>query len=398
MPELPCWSVHLMLDSGPVVAFGYSVGVWFMYSMAHEFTWTSRVPQVLGRASWLVSSVATSIGVCNAGSSLSLGLPLCAAFGVGSAVLCRWTRVCDVVGVPEAPYFGSRHMQHKNVLITGANSGIGKETVIQLASMGATVYLLCRSAKRAQEAVDSILNEHAQTIEPSQLKVVTMDLGDFASIRKAVDEDLKDIKVDVLINNAGLMMGSRTLSKDGHEMMMQANHFGHFLLANLIQAKHLFAKDARVINLTSSTHKLVNQTGFDFDDMMCEGSRSYSLFFQYAHSKLANILFTKQWIREFPEYAAFAVHPGLVRTNVTSNMPWLLQFLNKMFAWIVGSMQKRPSEGAYSSVLCATAPLEQLPPPGSYIVNCKAEPLSNVAESTHDAERLWQVSKELVGL
>ncbi len=302
----------------------------------------------------------------------------------------------DVIGASEAPFFGSKHLQEKNVLITGANSGIGKETTIQLASMGATVYLLCRSTTRAQEAVDDIMQQHSFKIQPAQLKVVVMDLGDFASIRKAVD-NLKGLKIHILINNAGLMMGTKTITKDGIELMMQANHLGHFLLTRLLLERNQLATKARILNLTSSTYKLAEK-GFDFSDMMCETTRKYTLFGQYAQTKLANILFSKELALRYPNHPVFAVHPGLVRTNVTSHMPWILQMLNSMFAWFIASMQKKPEHGAYSSVLCAAGPLDQLPPSGSYIVNCKPQTLTKEADSPHDAKRLWTISDKLVGL
>lgn len=399
MTELPCWSVHLILSGGPLVAWSYTVGVWGMYAAAHEFSWGSRLPQVLGRTSWLVASIASSIGLCQSEKqSLLAILPLSFVFVGGSAVLCHRTRMHDVVGIDKAPFYGSRHLEHKVVLCTGANSGIGKETTAQLASMGATVYLLCRSPSRAQQAVDLILKHHSQTILPSQLKIVALDLGDLSSIRNSLQGNLRDIKVDILVNNAGIMLGTKTMSKDGYELMMQANHLGHFLLTNMLLSKGALAKDARILNLTSSTHKLANSSGFDFGDMMCESQRKYTLFGQYAQSKLANILFTKELVRRHPDIQTYAVHPGIVRTNVTSSLPSWMQIADKMFAWIVATMQKRPEEGAYSTVLCAAGPLDTLPANGSYIVNCEAQAPASAAESVEDAKQLWEVSRKLVDL
>ena len=396
MSSLPVWATHLLLVSGPVVAWGYAICVWFMYSMAHECTWSAKLSSLAVRTSVLVVALACSIGLCQADkTTMTRVLPLAALFTTVSLVFCRWTRVHDVVGVSEAPFYGPQHLKQKNVLITGANSGIGKETAIQLASMGATVYLLCRSTARAREAVDDILKHHA-SIQPCQLHVVPIDLGDFGSIRQALDA-LKNVQIHVLINNAGLMMGTKTISKDGLELMMQANHLGHFLLTCLLLERNQLVKDARILNLTSSTYHLASK-GFDFADMMCDKTRKYTLFGQYAQTKLANILFTKELARRYPNLLVYAVHPGLVRTNVTSNMPWIMQILNDIFAWFVASMQKKPSQGAYSSVLCAAGPTPLLPPSGAYIVNCQAQPLTKFADSPHDAKRLWIVSEELVGL
>jgi len=419
-----CWLIHVLLGTGPTVAWLYAVNVWIMYSMAHECTWGSKLHKIMGRTSLVGASFAISMGLCGRRSSSDpwvVGttiLPLTVASVVVSVMLCRWTRFYDVVGVTKAPYYGPHHLQGKNVLITGANSGIGKETCQQLAAMGATVYLACRSTSRAQEAVNDILKQqqqlrHNNSIEASQLKIVAMDLGDLQSVRDAVlrdDGPLKDVpKIDILVNNAGLMMGTRTMSKDGMELMMQANHLGHYLLTRLLLPK--LSDDARIINVTSSTYQLVQDSGFDFDDIMCSKTRKYTLFGQYAQTKLANILFTKELAKRYPHWKVYAVHPGLVRTNVTSNMPWILQTLNAMFAWFVASMQKTPPQGAYSNVWCASAPLSHpatpfpsttndrpLPPSGSYIVNCQAQAVTNAGNSANDAERLWNVSEQLVGL
>ena len=420
-----CWLIHVLLGTGPTVAWLYAVNVWIMYSMAHECTWGSKLHKVMGRTSLLVASFAISMGLCGGRSSSSSSssfsdpwvvwttiLPLTVASVVVSVMLCRWTRTYDVVGVTKAPYYGSNHLQGKTVLITGANSGIGKETCHQLAAMGATVYLACRSTSRAQEAVNDILKQqqHHKRIEASQLKIVAMDLADLQSVRDAVlsdDAPLKDVpKIDILVNNAGLMMGTRTMSKDGMELMMQANHLGHYLLTRLLLPK--LSNDARIINVTSSTYQLVQDSGFDFDDIMCSKARKYTLFGQYAQTKLANILFTKELAKRYPRWKVYAVHPGLVRTNVTSNMPWIMQTLNAMFAWFVASMQKTPPQGAYSNVWCASAPHptipfpstndHPLPPSGNYIVNCQAQGVTNAGNSANDAERLWNVSEQLVGL
>lgn len=398
---LPCLLTYVLLLGGPLMAWIYALSVWIMYALSHECTWGSKAPQFVLRSSVVVAYFAISVGLCDEDSktsSLSTTLPLMTTSLVLSLFLCRWTRTYDVVGVTQAPYYGPRHLEGKNVLITGANSGIGKETSLQLASMGANVYMACRSIKRAEEAIDDIMKA-CPNIDPSQLQIVEIDLGDMASIRKAVfDKDCLLYKVQtihVLINNAGLMMGTKTQSKDGMELMMQANHLGHYLLTRLLIPK-LSKKDTRIINVTSSTYQLATQ-GFDFGDIMCTKTRKYTLFGQYAQTKLANILFTKQLATKYPEWKIFAVHPGLVRTNVTSHMPWIMQTLNALFAWYVGSMQKSPSQGAYSNVLCAAAPSDELPPTATYIVNCRPQELHKVAESTEDAERLWNVSKELVG-
>jgi len=394
--SLDCWLTHALLIMGPFVAWLYGVSVWIMYSLSHECTWGSKLYKLAVRTSFKIGAIAISVGLCRSDqTSFTTVVPLIVVSISGSILLCRWTRIHDVVGVTKAPFYGSRHLHGKTVLITGANSGIGKEATQQLANMGATVYLACRSMSRAQDAVDDILKRQPN-IDPSQLKIIPLDLGNLQSIRKAIEGPLKELStLDILINNAGLMMATRTMTKDGMEMMMQANHLGHYLLTRLLLKK--LSNDARIINVTSSTHHLV-QDGFDFEDVMCSKTRTYTLFGQYAQTKLANILFSKELAKRYPHWKVYAVHPGLVRTNVTSNMPWILQAGNATFAWYVASLQKTPPQGAYSIVLCATAPTTDLPPSGSYIVNCEAQAPTKAADSITDAERLWTYSEQVVGL
>jgi retinol dehydrogenase 12 len=315
------------------------------------------------------------------------------------------TRRNDVVGIDEVPFYGVDSLKGKLILVTGANNGIGRETTHQLACMGATVVLLCRSIARAEEAMNQILDRPPKSISKDQLVVIPLDLGDFASIQdgvKILKEKIPNRQVDVLINNAGLMMGYQATSKDGLEMMMQVNHLGHFLLTRLLLEQGLlgtFTCPSRVINLTSSTYEMSNaRGGFDFEDMLCDkGLRPYTLFGQYSMTKLANILFSKELVRRYENLKVFAIHPGIVRTNVTSNMQWFWRIPNEMFAIFVATMQKTPSEGAYSTVFLSAAPTLDLPPNGSYIVNCKQHPALPIAESTKDAERLWRISEHLVG-
>lgn len=113
-------------------------------------------------------------------------------------------------------------------------------------------------------------------------------------------------------------------------------------------------------------------------------------------TKLANILYSKELARRYPTMLVYAVHPGIVRTNVTRNMNWYLRIPNKVFAWYPASFQKTTSEGAYSSVFCAAASKDMLPENGSLIYNCKKSSASNSAESSTDAKRLWQVSESIV--
>jgi NAD(P)-dependent dehydrogenase (short-subunit alcohol dehydrogenase family) len=406
-----CLYVSLpLLAVGPLLALLYTFGVWMTYAINGEIAWCSRGKAMSVRLSLLVASVAIAMGLCRGVDKEKGAWPFLMILAVAAMVLggvslyLMWqTRQDDVVGIDRAPFYGDDSLQGKLVLITGANNGIGKEKAHQLASMGATVVLLCRSISRAEAAVQDILARCSSHISKEQLVVIPLDLGDFASIHAAVkllQEKFPNQTVDVLINNAGLMMGTQTLSKDGLEMMMQANHLGHFLLTKLLLDQKLLLdkNDCRVVNLTSSTYTMSQgRGGFDFDDMFCDqGKRPYTLFGQYSMTKLANILVSKELARQYKQLRVFAVHPGIVRTNVTSNMNWYWRIPNDIFAVFVAMLQKTPAEGAYSTVFVAAAPEADLPASGSYIVNCRAHPTLDIANSIDDAQRLWKVSEALV--
>jgi rhodanese-related sulfurtransferase len=290
--------------SGPTVALIYSLSIWIAYALSHEIPWISKLPDILVPVSILqVAAIACSLAlvICddddddddgneNDQAEAHFGSGRVALlkqiiptifFWMASIYYMRWIRIHEVVGISNTrPFYGEFHLEGKVVLITGANAGIGKETAAQLASMGcSTIVFLCRSEARAAKAIRALVQRGVGKEE--QFQFCPCDLGDFASIRKAVDRiqsKLSISAVDVLINNAGLLMGTKTISKDGYELMMQANHLGHFLLTQLLLGRGVLQNDkSRIINLTSSTYKLAKD-GFDFDDIFCDKRRKYTMF------------------------------------------------------------------------------------------------------------------------
>lgn len=204
------------------------------------------------------------------------------------------------------------------------------------------------------------------------------------------------------------MMGNQSTTKDGLETMMQANHLGHFLLIQLMleggMLKTTGEEPSRVCLLTSSTYEFAASTnGFDFEDPYCStGKRAYTLFGQYSITKLANLLTARELAKRYnngsQSLAVFAVHPGIVRTNVTSNMNWYWRLGNHAVGWIVAALSKTAAEGAYSTVHVTAAPLKELDywKKGSYIANCKEQtPHEYVHGASGDtnATRLWEWSE-----
>jgi NAD(P)-dependent dehydrogenase (short-subunit alcohol dehydrogenase family) len=288
------------------LSFLYSISVQCFLAGWHECPWTFHISSISLRLTIFV--VATAIFVASKEikttstfNSLQLHAFLVPSviFPVASIILIVRTRKIYITGPKPSLDNTARN---KVIMITGANTGIGKETAKQLLTAGATVIMACRSESRAREAMKDILSALAGTdsgetttlLSPrKRLLFLQCDVSDYNSVRQAVAsfENLK-LPLDVLVNNAGIMMGTRKENTANHELTMACNHLGHFLLTNLLLGELQKSNDARVIVVTSSTYVLANK-GIDLEDLNCE-KRKYTMFSQYAQSKLANILMGKE--------------------------------------------------------------------------------------------------------
>ncbi|MEE4249581.1 MAG: SDR family oxidoreductase [Alcanivoracaceae bacterium] len=277
-------------------------------------------------------------------------------------------------------------MQGKTVLITGANSGIGKVTASALAGMGATVILACRRPDAAQLAMAEIRREHPH----AQLDFVAIDLASLASVRRAAAEVMaKYPVVDVLINNAGLANIQREISEDGYEMTFAVNHLGPFLLTNLLLPA-LRAGKGRVITVASGAHKAGKMHWADL-----QLSRGYFVLRSYAQSKLANILFTKALAArvEADGIHANCLHPGAVSTNIWPERNWLEKAFSNVLRLFLISAEK----GARTSIWLASGDVGGKAS-GSYFENCREKTPSRAARDNEAAEKLWEISANLTGL
>lgn len=387
-----CTLAYGLLITGPTIAWLYAIVALVFLWAWHECRLNVMTMGISLRTAFLVAAVAVAVGLCQGDAPLEAVLPIGLVASLASMWFVSQTRLTDIEGGPP-PTYDDDCMNGKVVLVTGANAGIGKETVRQLASMGATVILGCRSESRAIAAMDDV--RASLNGKEVDMRFLLLDLSDLESVRRAADIFLEmKLPLHVLVNNAGVMMGQKTMTTDGYELMMQANHLGHFLLTLLLLPK-LKESRGRVVTVTSSTYGLA-KNGFDFGDIFCDSTRTYTLFGQYAQSKLANILFAKELARRHADILSFAAHPGLVRTDVVRNMPWYLYYPNTIFAVFVAALQKKPKQGAYTSVWCAAT--KAPPENGSYCVNCKVQETNNHATNVEDAKRLWDLSEELVHL
>uniref|UniRef100_A0A8C8ZBK6 NADP-retinol dehydrogenase n=1 Tax=Prolemur simus TaxID=1328070 RepID=A0A8C8ZBK6_PROSS len=274
----------------------------------------------------------------------------------------------------------------KVVVITGANTGIGKETARELARRGARVYIACRDVLKGESAASEI---RADT-KNSQVLVRKLDLSDTKSIRAFAEGFLTEEKqLHILINNAGVMMYPYSKTADGFETHIGVNHLGHFLLTHLLVQRLKESAPARVVNLSSVAHHLGK---ICFHDL--HGEKRYNRTFAYCHSKLANVLFTRELAKRLKGtgVTTYAVHPGIVNSELIRHS-FLLCLLWRCFSLFV----KTAREGAQTSLHCAMA--EGLEPlSGKYFSDCKRTWVSPRARDIKTAERLWSVSCELLGI
>jgi retinol dehydrogenase-12 len=284
-------------------------------------------------------------------------------------------------------------LDDKNVIVTGANSGIGKECSRVLCKMGANVYMLCRDPGRGTSSRDDIIKELGETVA-GRLHLMKCDLASFKSIREfSAEWEKLDLPLHILLNNAGIMACPRSETEDGFETQFGVNHLGHFLLTNLLLPSLKKAGSARVVNVSSNSHRI---SGIRFD--VCGKTDIYDEWWgswkAYGISKSANILFTNELDRRYKADGIHSnsLHPGVITTEL-GKTHWaspIMAFLGKFF-------NKTIPQGAATSIYVATAPeLEGVG--GKYFSDCAIAVPENATENEDDAKKLWELSEKWVGL
>ena len=283
---------------------------------------------------------------------------------------------------------GSRvSLKGRVALITGANTGIGLVTARELCVMGAQVFIACRSTATGRAAIDTIRKAHPA----AKVELLSLDLGDFDSVRRCADVFLKrDLPLHLLINNAGLA-GAKGLTKSGFELAFGTNHLGHFLFANLllerIKASAAEAAPARIVTVSSRAH--YRATAIDWAALQKPSATATALA-EYSVSKLANALFSAELSRRLAGtgVSTYALHPGVVASDVWRSVPWPVRPLIKR--WMI-----TVEEGALTTLHCATAP-EVANESGLYYDKCRVKTPSALARDETLARELWQRSEAWV--
>ncbi|MGE0820726.1 MAG: SDR family oxidoreductase [Candidatus Binatia bacterium] len=276
-------------------------------------------------------------------------------------------------------------MKGKTVLITGGNAGIGKATAMALARQGASIVITARDETKGQKALAEI---NQQTVGvPAQL--LLLDLASFASIQQAAQQFRQlHTRLDVLINNAGLFTSRMEHTCEGFELQFGANHLGPFLLSHLLLPALRAAPSPRVINVSSKIHY---GGQIDFDNLRGEKGR-YNGVRAYAQSKLANVLFTREWSRRFETIPANCVHPGGVRTGIgNKHSSWYVAL-----AWsLLTLFMSPPHRGAATSVYLASSPAVEGVSGRYFDEKQRERHPSHLAMDDELARRLWDVSEKL---
>ena len=285
----------------------------------------------------------------------------------------------------------------KTAVITGANSGIGYETALELARHGATTIVVCRSVSRGESALGRI----KESAPSSQVRLMLLDLGDLASIDAFAESFTKENEnLDLLINNAGIMATPYRTTKDGFESQFGTNHLGHFALTAKLMPSILASPSARIVNVSSLAHR---SGGIDFDALQFDRS-NYGRWQAYGNSKLANLLFTYEMHRRLrranvEHVASMAAHPGFSRTNLAQGLGLIGTLLKPIGALISQSAHM----GALPTLRAATDPNaesgqyygpDQPNERRGYPVVVSSTPASHDEET---ARRLWEHSEELTG-
>jgi len=280
-------------------------------------------------------------------------------------------------------------MRDKMVLVTGATDGIGKETARQLAAMGARVLIAGRNEEKGAAAVRDIM----ATTGSTQVEFLRADLSVQAEVRQLASTVKNRVdRLDVLLNNAGVLMFRREETQDGIEMTFGVNHLNYFLLTHELLDLLKASAPARIVNVASIAHR---RAVLDFDDLQL--NTGFRAMKAYSRSKLANVMFTYALSRRLAGSGVTAncLHPGFVRTHFGQNNG-LVARMGVALAMRFGNAISA-AQGAQTSVFLASAP-EVAAQSGLYFDECKAVKSNQVSYDRDAQERLWDVGASMVGL
>ncbi|MGM0620833.1 MAG: oxidoreductase [Bacteroidota bacterium] len=288
----------------------------------------------------------------------------------------------------------------KVIIVTGGNSGLGFESVKAFTAKGAEVILASRSIGKGEKAKAEIIQQHPE----GKIKVAELDLADLDSVRRfAKNYQQNHNRLNVLLNNAGIMTTPYFKTKDGFEGQVGTNHLGHFALTGLLLPVLKKTLQSRVVNVSSSAHK---QGKMDFDNLLFENGKGYSPMKAYGRSKLANLLFTYELQHFFKannfNSISVAAHPGLSQTELFRYLDekWYFRLVRPLFQ----ALSQHGKMGALPQIRAAVDPSvkggEYYGPNGFMEMKGYPEKVQSNAASHNreDARKLWKISEKLTGV
>ena len=279
-------------------------------------------------------------------------------------------------------------MEGKNCLITGATSGIGEATAIELAKKGANIFFIARSEAKAK-----LLQEQLLQINGQENSYIIADLSAQEEVKRAAKEFLSlDKPLHVLLNNAGIINLERRETVDKFEEVFAVNHLAYFTLTILLLDLIKNSSPSRIINVSSAAHAFVND--IDLDDL--QSNKAFKPMNVYGKSKLANILFTRELAKQLKGHnvTVNCLHPGFVATNFGTQND---SFWGKLAMKILTPFARNSHRGASSSIyLCTSDEVKEVT--GQYFYDCKIGKLTSAAQNEEKAKGLWTQSEELTGI
>lgn len=274
-------------------------------------------------------------------------------------------------------------MAGKTVLVTGANSGIGKVTARELAKMGADVVMVARSRERGEKALDDVQKASGN----SHVTLMLADLSSQQSTRELAEKfRAEHDRLDVLVNNAGAFFANRSESVDGYEMTFALNHMGYFLLTDLLLDMLKASAPARIVNVASDAHRV---GPVDFDDL--QRKKEYSGMQVYGQSKMMNILFTNELARRLQGsgVTANSLHPGFVRSNFGRRNNGII---GSLLMPLVQLFAINNDKGAETQIYLASSPAVE-GVTGKYFDKSRPKETHPFAQDVMAQKRLWEVSE-----
>jgi len=287
--------------------------------------------------------------------------------------------------------YNSKNLTDKIIVITGANCGIGEETARILAYLGGIIVLACRSENEANKTIKYIKEKTGNI----NIRFIKLDLSNFESINEFADNFKKIYsRIDILINNAGVMLPPPSFTSNGLEMHMGVNHIGHFLLTYKLLPLILNASKPRIIVVSSHLHKQCN--AIDEDIFKLKDPKSNKGFTGYIQSKFANVVFVKELQERLIKHGkdnvlVLAANPGVVATNITRYLHPILVFISVIISKL---FLKSATAGAQTIIYAATND-DLVKYRGAYLDNCQIAKYNQLADDKETRTKIWKYSEEL---